>query len=265
MTRRTHLNHLLTQASAAGDTHRVFLTPSQAVDAIAMDFQAYGPQPDLFRTLAPLLLEDRCRISLTDYEPDTVWIRQGEIWYPVTDENLGFYLIHLLEISPPHLNTLADICRLVFQTKTAAGNDSTGTFSGIWVHSQMNGFVCRQCGKCCRTLDYETGCDDLDIRRWQEMDRTDILAWVQCKNGAADISAGTYRIWVDPNTGETARPCPWLIPCPDHDRFVCAIHDIKPEVCREYPYTRKHAVMTGCGGNFTAQPIEPAQTFNTPS
>jgi Fe-S-cluster containining protein len=263
MTRGTHLKHHLTQASAAGGTHRIFLTPSQAVDAIAMDFQAYGPQPDLFRCLAPLVLEDRCRISHTDHEPDTVWIRQREIWCPVTDENLGFYLIHVLETSPPHLDTLADICRRVFQTKTAAGNDSTGTFSGIWIRSQMDGFVCRQCGKCCRTLDYETSCDKSDIQRWQDMGRTDILAWVHCRNRAGDADAQPYRIWVNPDTGKTAQTCPWLFPCPDQDRFLCTIHDIKPEVCREYPFTSKHAAMTGCKGRFATQTAEPDEPMNT--
>lgn len=263
MTRRIYLNHLLIQASAAGDTHRAFLTPIQAVDAIAMDFQAYGPQPDLFRSLAPLVLEERCRISHTDQEPDMVWIRQGETFYPVTDENLGFYLIHVLETSPPDLDTLADICSQVFQTKTAAGHGSTVTISGIWVHSQMDRFICIQCGKCCRTLDYETECDESDIRRWQDMGRSDILAWVHSQDRSAQVSPGTYRIWVDPDTGKTAQTCPWLSPCADQDRFVCAIHDIKPEVCREYPYTSKHAAMTGCNGRFAGQTAEPVETINT--
>ncbi len=264
MNRRPHSNRLQTQATAADDTHRFFLTLTQAIDAIAMDFQAYGPQPDLFRCLARRILDDRYRISHTDQKPDTVWIRQGGTFYPVTDENLGFYLIHVLETSPPDPETLVDICRQVFQTRIAAGHDSTGTISGIWIHSEMDRFVCRQCGKCCRTLDYETGCAESDIRRWRDLGRTDILARVRCRNGSADDFDETYRIWVDPDTGETARTCPWLLPCPDQDRFLCAIHDIKPEVCREYPYTSKHAVMTGCSGRFMAHSQKPAETIYSP-
>jgi Fe-S-cluster containining protein len=260
MSQRTRLNHYLTQASTACDPHWAFLTPTQAIDAIAMDFQAYGPQPGLFRCLALLLLGERCRISHPDQYSDTIWIEQGNAFYPVTDQHLGFYLIHVLETATPDLNTLADICRQVFQTRTVAGHDGTGTIYGIWVRSQMEGFVCRQCGKCCCTLDYETSCNESDIRRWQDMGRTDILAWVHCRNRPADTDAQPYRIWVNPDTGKTAQTCPWLLPCPDQDLFLCTIHDIKPEVCREYPLTNKHAAMTGCKGRFviqTADPVEP--------
>ena len=31
-------------------------------------------------------------------------------------------------------------------------------------------------------------------------------------------------------------------------RSVCTIQDVKPGICRQYPSSRKHAVMTGCPG-----------------
>jgi len=262
MTRKYFQKHRSDQISAAGDPHWIFLTPAQAVDAVALDFQAYGPQPDLFRRIAPLILGKQCRITARNENWSGVSVLRGTTFDPVEDHHLGFYLIHVLETDPPDLNTLADICRQVFQTHTIAGPDRTGTISGIWTHAQMDRFICRQCGECCRTLDYETGCEESDVRRWRESGRTDILAWVQTRNISAGDSGPTYRIWVDPDTGETARTCPWLAPCPDHaDRFMCTIHPIKPEVCRQYPFTAKHAAMTGCCGRFAA-PTEPPVSRN---
>jgi Fe-S-cluster containining protein len=246
------------QAPADGDPHWIFLTPAQAVDAVALDFQAYGPQSDLFRRIAPLILGEQCRITRPDENGNRVSILRGNTFYPVSDQNLEYYLIHVLETAPLGLNTLARICEMVFQTRTAVGYDSIGCTSGIWVHSQMDRFVCRQCGKCCRTLNFETDCEASDLRLWRDLGRSDILAWVLCRDTAATTSGGLYRIWVDPSTGETARTCPWLAPCPSRpDLFACTIHDIKPAVCRQYPYTGKHAAMTGCDGLFAPEPLAP--------
>jgi Fe-S-cluster containining protein len=254
MARKHFLKHHPDQTSADGDPHWIFLTPAQAVDAVALDFQIYGPQPDLFRRIAPLVLGSHCRVTAGNENWSGVSVLRGNTFDPVEDHLLGFYLIHVLETDIPDLNTLADICKQVFQTRIVAEYDRPRTISGIWVHSQMDRFICRQCGQCCSSLDYETGCEKSDIRRWRDMGRTDILAWVQCLNAGPDVFGPAYRIWVDPDTGKTARTCPWLASCPDHaDRFVCTIHDIKPEVCRQYPYTAKHAAMTGCGGKFTAR------------
>lgn len=262
MTRKHLLKHHPKQISAADDPHWIFLTPVQAVDAVALDFQAYGPQPDLLRRVAPLILGNRCRIKARTEKECGVSVLRGTTFDPVADHHLGFYLIHVLETDPPDLTTLADICREVFQTPTTAGRDRTGTISGIWTHVQLDRFICRQCGQCCRTLDYETGCEESDVRRWRDSGRTDILAWVQTRDIPAGDSGPAYRIWVDPDTGDTARTCPWLAPCPDHaDRFVCTIHPVKPEVCRQYPFTAKHAAMTGCSGSF-AVPTDPPDFRN---
>ena len=262
MTRNHFLRHHPETTPAADDSHWIFLTPAQAVDAVALDFQTYGPQPDLFRRIAPLVLGNRCRITPRSEKWSGVSVLRGTTLDPVADDQLGFYLIHVLETAPPDLKTLAVICRQVFQTRTTEGHDRTGPISGIWIHSQMDRFICRQCGQCCRTLDYETGCEASDIRRWRDTGRTDILAWVQRRNTELNTRTTAYRIWVNPETGNTARTCPWLAPCPDHaDRFVCTIHPVKPDVCRQYPYTAKHAAMTGCSGSFAA-PTEPPVSRN---
>jgi Fe-S-cluster containining protein len=40
--------------------------------------------------------------------------------------------------------------------------------------------------------------------------------------------------------------CPWLRKLPNQDKYICRIHDLKPEHCRAYPKSRKHALKTGC-------------------
>jgi hypothetical protein len=220
-----------------------FLTPAQAVDAIAIDFTQYGPQPALFAAIAPLILGNRCNV-IHKREKPIVQILQGKTFLSVPDKNLGFYLIHVLETAPPDLETLAEICAQVFQTRTRAGPVETKNISGIRVHSQMETFVCSQCGQCCRSLAYENNCTASDYDLWQSLGRRDVLAWV--KKESCPGKKDRYRIWVNPDTGKIAETCPWLVPCHDSNRFSCAIQEVKPHICRQYPYTKKHAVMTGC-------------------
>ncbi|MFO7912041.1 MAG: hypothetical protein R6V15_07745 [Desulfotignum sp.] len=243
MTGKKFQNRHIPAAAEEDSEDWTFLTPSQAVDAIAMDFTQYGPQPVLFASIAPLILGNRCTV-IQEKEKPAVHILQGKAFIPVPDKNLGFYLIHMLETAPPDLETLAEICTQVFQTRTRAGPSGNKNISGIWVHSQMEAFVCSQCGQCCRSLAYENNCTAADYHLWQSLGRRDILAWV--RKLSCPGKKDRYRIWVDPDTGKTAKTCPWLVPCPDSNRFSCAIQEIKPRICRQYPFTRKHAVMTGC-------------------
>ena len=244
MTGKKSQNHHLSPAAGEDSDNWTFLTFAQAVDAIAMDFTQYGPQPALFASIAPLVLGDRCTV-ISKRAKTEVQILQGSAFLSVADNDLGFYLIHVLETAPPDLETLADICTRVFQTRTRAGPLGTKKIAGIWVHSQMEAFVCSQCGECCRSLVYENNCTEADYHLWQSLCRRDILAWV--KKESCPGKTDRFRIWVDPDTGKTAKTCPWLVPCPDDtNRFSCAIQEIKPHICRQYPYTKKHAVMTGC-------------------
>ena len=85
-----------------------------------------------------------------------------------------------------------------------------------------------------------------DIRRWEENGRADILAWVDV------IPLGenhqVYDIWINPRTGDDVTRCPWLRKLPGKNKYICHIHDMKPEHCRKYPHSREHAEETGCPG-----------------
>ena len=115
------------------------------------------------------------------------------------------------------------------------------------------GFQCRRCGQCCLNLtDAFTACaTEADVRRWEAAGRDDILAWVD------PIPIGdqyVYDIWVSPKTGEDVDRCPWLRKVRGADRYMCRIHDLKPEHCRQYPKSKEHAAETGCPGYEDAGP-----------
>ena len=219
-------------------TETIFLTPVEAVDAIAADFGQYGPQPGLFREIAPMILG-------TDVKMDPIagkaWIRRSATlpFEPADDTALGFYLLHVLEASETDTQTLARICGLVFETSVRPGR-SEGE-EGIWIDGQMDGFVCLRCGNCCRRL--VPLCEADDLQRWRELGRDDILSRVQ------DEPGGRYRFRTESPSGKPTPSCPFLRQ--DNRIFSCAIQDVKPEICREYPLTRKHARQTGCPGYST--------------
>lgn len=110
-----------------------------------------------------------------------------------------------------------------------------------------NGFQCRQCGHCCINVSgaFSACATDADVARWKAAGRDDILAWV---DPIAVGDAFVYDIWIDPETEDDVSQCPWLEQEPGTDRYVCGIHGLKPDHCREYPKTRRHADETGCPG-----------------
>jgi Fe-S-cluster containining protein len=110
-----------------------------------------------------------------------------------------------------------------------------------------DGFKCRQCGHCCINVSgaFSACATDADMKRWEAAGRDDILAWVD------PIAVGderVYDIWINPKTGEDVQRCPWLRKIRGTERYVCRIHDLKPDHCRKYPKSRRHADETGCPG-----------------
>jgi Fe-S-cluster containining protein len=63
-----------------------------------------------------------------------------------------------------------------------------------------------------------------DLQRWREAGRLDLL----------DRVNRLGWIWVDPQTRQPLTTCPHIDRSdPEHVR--CAIHEIKPDMCRDYP------------------------------
>lgn len=110
-----------------------------------------------------------------------------------------------------------------------------------------SGFLCRLCGHCCLNLgDAIASCaTEADIQRWAAAGRHDILEWVDTLSLG---KTGIHDIWINPQTGEDASRCPWVRKVRGTDRYICRIHDLKPDRCRHYPLSRQHAEDTGCPG-----------------
>ncbi|PLX46198.1 MAG: hypothetical protein C0609_01075 [Deltaproteobacteria bacterium] len=83
---------------------------------------------------------------------------------------------------------------------------------------------CLLCGTCCRAFGGHLRASRNDIKRWQEEKREDILKHVNRLGW----------LWLNPDTGSLLPKCPYIKE-DGEDRFVCAIHETKPEICRAYP------------------------------
>ncbi|MEW5774639.1 MAG: YkgJ family cysteine cluster protein [Thermodesulfobacteriota bacterium] len=212
------------------DVERIFLTPAEALAAVRMDADLYGPQPDLWAGLLRLL----ARRTGTRPEEDE---RCGGMPPP---DGLADAACAELAACAADLDILAAAVGLVFETRAEPGAGPDGE-PGVYVRTGMEGFDCGRCGHCCRTLSFHAECEEEDLERWRAAGRDDILAWV----GGGGEEPG--MLWVRPGAGLLTEQCPWLFQEPD-GLFTCTIHDLKPALCRDFPGSRKHARLTGCPG-----------------
>lgn len=227
--------------------HFIFLTRDEAIRAIEYDFSRYAPQPPLFLGLSDLILPPGHVVKKSENR-EGVWLgtKPGAPMNWMTYRELGRHLCRTLLQDPPPLETLSKICSRIFQGACKSGKNPTDGSEGLWLATGMETHRCRQCGECCRQLIYHNECSEADYRTWQQAGREDILRWVQPVRRGDTITA--YQIWVEPKTNRFAATCPWLKKIPDKNMTVCEIQDLKPEICRQYPGSRKHGLKTGCKG-----------------
>jgi Fe-S-cluster containining protein len=135
---------------------------------------------------------------------------------------------------------------LVFQAGATSDVDADSGEVGVRIETNMEDFRCRQCGACCRYLDYHNEVTAEDVAFWKASGQSDILKWVDEVN--RDGHTKRYRAWVIPGTRKETDTCPFLEKEPDSRRWRCRIHNVKPAICRQYPLNRKHAIMSGCRG-----------------
>lgn len=233
---------------------RVFLSLEETIYAVKADFNQYPPQKRLFMDLCPLILGPDIRVA-DDSRGRGLWIsepaRAGRVarMHPITVSGLGRLLVDTLEKSSPACGVMAEICRRTFEIPAEVTGGSAPGPGGVLLHMDMEGFRCRQCGACCRTLNYRHEISDGDYRRWKEQGCSDIMERVAVitRRGRAVSRVA----WVEPGTLRFTEVCPWLVPAGPEGRlkrWICRIHGVKPAICREYPGTKKHARMTGCRG-----------------
>jgi Fe-S-cluster containining protein len=225
----------------------IFLTMEQALEAVCLDFRQYEAQVLLFSEILGLLSKTGI-IAKRETGQNAIWIRTRGARKMRLYEGIDLIdtMCDLLHKSKPDPLLMSSICGRVFQTRAFPDEDPVSGLPGIRILTGMEGFACRQCGRCCRTLDYHNEITAGDVATWQRAGRHDILDWVGVfkNNDREDV----YRIWIKPGTREFAGTCPFLEKVPHENRRVCRIHDVKPRICRQYPVSRKHALMTGCPG-----------------
>jgi len=225
----------------------IFLTIEQAIVAVCLDFRQYEPQVLLFSEIINVLSKGDI-IAKREIGKNGIWIsmtgQQNMCW--LEGSELIDSMCEIISNSKPDPDVLAAVCSRVFQTRAFLEKNPTSGETGLRVLTGMESFSCRQCGKCCQTLDYHNEVTADDVARWQRTGRTDIMDWVGVfqKDGRNAV----YRIWIKPGTREFAEVCPFLQKKPHKNQWFCRIHDVKPRICRQYPVSKKHAIMTGCPG-----------------
>jgi Fe-S-cluster containining protein len=109
-------------------------------------------------------------------------------------------------------------------------------------------FNCTGCGKCCTYGPYmgSMSAHEEDLQRWEDEDRQDIL---DTANIWGDGEFRTAYLWIDPKTGDevTSGICPWVKKI-GKDNWHCTIHELRPNVCRNYPVSREQRDQFECPG-----------------
>ena len=170
-----------------------------------------------------------------------LWIKSddSETFYHGID--LLEFFMDLLHAKPPEM--IAELYSKVEWVNTNVSEHPGTSVTGLLIETEMEKFDCIQCGHCCLELPdaYQASVPDSDVLRWERENRYDILERV-------DLFAGLNDIWISPKSGEPVNRCPWLRKLPKKDKYICRIHETKPEHCRKFPKSKRHALENGCKG-----------------
>lgn len=225
----------------------IFLTTEKALAAVCRDLRQYEPQVLLICQLLRILPNGPGTVH-RETGAQGAWIKQEQSAHMrwLEGAELIEFACHTLTASNLNAKSLAPVCSMVFRTMTRPEVDPETGLDGIRIDTGMEGFTCRQCGACCRKLNYSEELTESDVKRWRDEGRNDILDWVGTTTNSSGVKV--YRMWVAPGTCHITQSCPFLTPIPHENRSKCLIQEVKPQICCSYPMSRKHALMTGCPG-----------------
>jgi len=229
--------------------HLKFVSIPAALEALRNTLQAQSELKNQ-EELEPLLArfegvetrKDTRKIHPLDFvDRPGIWIELDGIEKFYSGFDLVWLFIDLLCNKPPE--TVADAYSAIEWVKARVSNHPKTRINGLLVETELEKFRCVQCGHCCLDLSdaYQTSVPDDDVLRWERENRYDILEWV-------DTFLGLNDIWVSPKTREPVDRCPWLRKLPKKDKYICRIHETKPEHCRKFPKSKRHAIKNGCKG-----------------
>lgn len=229
------------------ENESIFLTTREAIQAVVSDFRHYAPQIILFSGIIRMITDDGIHLK-REPKKNGAWVSQpGKSqmkW--MNGPELVEYMCDTIAHTRWNQRLLTDVCARVFQTRAEPDTDPNTGKTGISIETHMEAFACRQCGRCCRFLDYQNEVTAEDVALWRKWGRNDILKWVcEIRN---DRQPEKYQAWVIPGTNKQTETCPFLEKTSDTKQWKCRIHDAKPAICRQYPLNRKHAIMSGCRG-----------------
>ena len=234
--------------------YRKFLNLEEAVAEIVKDLSSSEPeQVELFANVYGFL--EGGKFWPGRHKESSDFTEQIGIWHQADKHQKKiFYNWHrfrallaraFLKVKP-NAADIAKIYSRVMWVNSYSGTNERGE-DGIWVETEMEKFICVQCGNCCLNL-YDAFCttaDPEDLIRWEKEGRWDILDWVSF---LLEDDRTIADLWISPRTGEEVTRCPWLRKLPKKDKYKCRIHDTKPIHCKKYPKSKKHALTTECKG-----------------
>ncbi|HOT02810.1 MAG TPA: YkgJ family cysteine cluster protein [Methanolinea sp.] len=124
-------------------------------------------------------------------------------------------------------------------------------------HDQAD--YCLQCGLCCKIFGDRITPAPENLFSWMEDGRGDVLRffmaclddgrWVWCNELSPRDISGIHVVEMrDPSTGGFPTVCPFLRRVAK-DRYICSIHELKPEMCRNYqPWVWGETYFNRCPG-----------------
>ncbi len=207
----------------------IFLTLDEAKSALYMDLESYGLQEETLVEMATLAGDPWLSRLREEMRGDAGCM-----------ERVAHLFGEFMESPQITEAVLCSLLSLLFWGSVHPARDGQGRY-GVILGTGLGAFTCLNCGQCCTQLDYQGALVPDDIAMWEAAGRDDILAWV-----APGVDEGAFTIWVHPDTGEIVTPCPFLDG--ETGTHRCAIHELKPAFCREYPATQKHGLLTDCPG-----------------
>ena len=200
--------------------------------------------------LEPLLrqLEDmQIRKGTKKVHPLDFVSRDG-LWIKFHASEKFYYGPDLVELFLDLLNsksakTVSEVYSEIKWVKASVAKHPKTGVTGLLVETEMEKFKCVQCGHCCLDLSgaYQTSVPVSDVIRWKREHRFDILEWVMTFDDLNDI-------WISPKTSEYVNRCLRLRKLFKQNKYICRIHETKPEHCRNFPKSKRHALDNGCKG-----------------
>lgn len=224
--------------------HTKLLSSQEAVEDIIHDLESSIGQRKLFGQVYTQLIGGAFEVGRGKYI-EGIWYfpEKNSAGQFINCREFGRKLVKAFFKCKPDERKVAKLYSEVFDVEIEIAEDG----NNIRIFTEMEKFECKQCGICCLTLRdvYNVECDPIDLQRWRDEARDDILKYVYI----LEFDEGDLGdLWFSPVTRDQVTRCPWLRKMPNKNVYKCRIHETKPQHCRAFPQTKKKAIYTGCRG-----------------